>query len=208
MTGLLASEEEHIPDGVIEYWLYEHGGTDPARAVAHGNPVLYAELWVDGRRWGVSRRDLARWAGTAWLVGGDRHLSREVWRDVFGRAGYRVDDEPAERPTESLVLWRGATPENRANWSWTDNRDAALMFASGWLVQQEIGMVWRAAVEPWRLLATVNAERGFCEYVVDTDGLATEPDGLWCRCAVDLAPFREDARTALDLHELVQCPRQ
>lgn len=202
--------EEHIPDGVIEHWLYEHGGDDPARHAAHGYGILYREFLHDGERWGINKADLARWAGTAWSYSGDEYLSRAEWRELFHLAGYREDDEPADRPTGSLLLWRGATPEGRARWSWTDARDTAIQFASGWLVQKEIGLVWRAIVEPERLLAKVSLGRG-SEYIVDTDALAIEPDGLWCRCPVDLGMFRGDdhqSRMALDLHELVLCPRQ
>ncbi len=53
--------------------------------------------------------------------------------------------------------------------------------------------MWRAVVEPSRLFAKINSE-----FIVDTDGLTIEPDGLWCRCQVDLEPFRhaDEARIA------------
>jgi hypothetical protein len=200
--------DEHVPDGVIEYWLYEHGGDDPAANAAY-NRVMFAEFVRNPDRWGVSIQALAAKAGTAWSYGGDTCLSREEWRYLFKIAGYRETDSPAERPSQPLSLWRGATPEHRSNWSWTTRRDTAIHFASGWSVQTEIGLVWRAVVEPDRLLAKVTFA-GEDEYVVDTEGLTIEPDGLWCRCAVDMAPFRGDvhrSRTALDIHELVLCPR-
>ena len=74
----------------------------------------------------------------------------------------------------------------------------------------EIGVIWRAVVEPERLFArlTESHSLGFTEYVVDTDGLEIEPDGLSCGCEIDLAPFRgadQDVQVALDLHVLVTC---
>lgn len=99
--------------------------------------------------------DVAEYAGAAWFRAGESFLDHEEWRDLFELAGYREDDCEARRPTEPLLLWRGATPEHRANWSWTDVRDIAIQFASGWMVQEVIGLVWRAVVEPDRLLAKI-----------------------------------------------------
>lgn len=202
-------EHDYILDATVLLWLDKYGDVLPAvEAAAYGNGAMFAKMYRDGSGVGIGLDDVSEYAGAAWFRWGDCHLGREEWRELFEFAGYCEDDEPADRPAEPLTLWRGATPEHRANWSWTDSRDAALMFASGWMVQEELGLLWRAAVEPDRLLAKMTAARGFSEYVVDTDGLTIEPDGLWCRCPVDLHPFRQDARTALDLHELVLCPRQ
>lgn len=142
-------------------------------------------------------------------VGPGASRNRADWLRHFREVGYQENGMPALPPAAPLVLWRGATPEHRGGMSWTSSRDAALQFASGWMVQREIGLVWRAVVTPDRLLARIdNREKRPCtEYVVDTDGLAIEPDGLWCRCPVDLEPFRQDAQLALDLHELVHCSR-
>ncbi len=210
ICALLASmneEHDYILDAMLLLWL-DHFGEVPqtVAAAACGNTAMFAKMYRDGNGYGFGEEDLAEHAGTAWCHGAGC-LHRDEWRELFDLAGYREDDWPTDRPTEPLVLWRGATPEHRANWSWTDVRDAAIHYASGWLVQDEIGLVWRAVVEPDRLLAKLGGRR-FNEYVVDTEGLAIEPDGLWCRCAVDLDPFRGESRIALDLHELVSCPRQ
>lgn len=44
-------------------------------------------------------------------------------------------------------------------------------FARGKYYAREVGFVWQATVEPWRLFAHDNG-RGEEEYVVDTTGLA------------------------------------
>lgn len=210
MTTMTDLEGDHIPDVVIEYWLSEWDDSNPAEEAAYRNPVLFKEFYDDGERWGIYREDLAQWVGAAWRGTADQCLDRGAWRELFDLAGYREDDEPALRPVEPLTLWRGATPEFHTNWSWTENRDAALVYASSWRVQREVGLVWRAVVEPGRLLAKINWSR-LSEYIVDTDGLLIEPDGLWCRCPVDLDPFRgsdHEVQVALDIHELVTCPRR
>lgn len=198
-----------LPRDPIERWLFLNDG-DRESAVKDASREMFALLYREGERYSVAKRLLAAHAGAQWFRGANTCLEREEWRDLFRRAGYREDDVPTRRPDSPLVLWRGATPENRANWSWTDVRDTALMFASGWIVQKERGLVWRATVGPERLLAKLSGLPEGGEYVVDTEGLVIEPDGLWCRCDVNLEPFRAEdggSRIALDLHELVLCPR-
>ncbi len=46
----------------------EYGDSDPVRQAAYSNPVLFAEFFRDGKRWGVSKEDLAQWAGTRGTV--------------------------------------------------------------------------------------------------------------------------------------------
>lgn len=99
----------------------------------------------------------------------DTTLDREVWRGLFELAGYTVDDTPADRPSEPLVLWRGSLPEARANWSWTDSREVAQQYADGGF-RRAPGALWTATVAPWRLLARQTG-RQESEYVVDTAGL-------------------------------------
>lgn len=205
-----------LPDCVVEYLLEECQRGDVAYEAAH-NAALYAALWRDGELfWDISRRELAEHAAIAWYNKVEKYLHPDEWREVFRLAGYRHNDDPADRPTEPLQLWRGATPELRAGFAWTDLRDAAWMFASGFMVQPDVGMVWRATVEPERLLAKITHSgtrhrwQHHAEYVVDTEGLLIEPDGLWCACPVDLEPFRGDdrgAQIALDVHELIRCRR-
>ena len=60
--------EEHIPDVVIEHWLGSTATAILFRQAAYSNPVLFAEFFRDGKRWGVSKEDLAQWAGTRGTV--------------------------------------------------------------------------------------------------------------------------------------------
>jgi hypothetical protein len=100
----------------------------------------------------------------------DSYAAHSIWRELFLLAGYTVDGRSAERPTVTLTLWRGSVSGRRADWSWTDDRSVAETYADGAHYQRPKGTVWRASVEPWRLLAQ-NTDRQEREYVVDTFGL-------------------------------------
>lgn len=197
----------------LDLYLEHRHGNDIVAALADASlvaPQVFAEFVHRREDFCLDLEDFAADSWHLWVGHGDTYLGRDVWRALFDAAGYRVDGAPAERPDRPLVLWRGATPDLRGHWSWTPQYDAAHMYASSWYLQHEVGLVWRAEVEPERLLARLTDGRRTTEYIVDTDGLAVEPHSLWCRCPVDLAPFRGDdraARLALDLHELVDCPR-
>jgi hypothetical protein len=102
--------------------------------------------------------------------GPELRSNHDLWRDYFERAGYTVNGKPADRPPEPLTLYRGAPPEHRADWSWTDDRELAAKDASGDWNGRSVGKVWRATVDPWRLLAGITYPDEH-EYVVDTDGL-------------------------------------
>ena len=102
--------------------------------------------------------------------GAEVRSDHDLWRDYFERAGYTVNGKPADRPTGPLTLYRGAPPEQRADWSWTDDRELAAKDASGDWNGRPVGKVWRATVEPWRLLAGITYPDEH-EYVVDTDEL-------------------------------------
>jgi hypothetical protein len=68
------------------------------------------------------------------------------------------------------MLYRGATALRNDGMAWTSSREIAEKFATGRLRGRELGEVWTANVEPWRLLAKV-ADRDEHEYVVNTDEL-------------------------------------
>ncbi|RAN79329.1 hypothetical protein B5P43_15580 [Bacillus sp. SRB_336] len=99
----------------------------------------------------------------------DRALDRDVWREMFGLAGYTQDGTAAERPTRTLTLYRGTVAERRADWSWTDRLDVARRYAAG-IRQRPTGLVWTAEVPAANLLCRNLAREEF-EYVVDTEGL-------------------------------------
>ncbi|WP_140403791.1 MULTISPECIES: hypothetical protein [unclassified Nocardioides] len=105
-------------------------------------------------------------------------LEQEEWRDLFDLAGYTVDGKRAARPGASLSLWRGAIPEHRLGWAWTDDREVAEWFAAR-PHNSGRGRVFTAEVEPSRLLARISEQRpGESEYVVDARGLETVADCL------------------------------
>lgn len=135
---------------------------------------LLIDLYVAGL---LTAEAAAASVGSAWSDSEypDRHLSTDEWRPLFELVGYAEDGRPAERPTQPLALWRGSVPERRADWSWTDNRRVAVDHADGERFRLPLCRVWRATVEPWRLLARHTTRDGH-EYVVDTDALLIMED--------------------------------
>ncbi len=104
----------------------------------------------------------------------NRAVDEDIWRALFDLAGYVVNGQPSEQPAEPIELWRGALPEHRNGWSWTDDRDLARWFADR-PHNRGAGKVWAASVEPVRLLARITDHReGESEYVVDARGLAVK----------------------------------
>lgn len=105
-------------------------------------------------------------------------LGADGWRQLFDFAGYTDDGTRTERPSSSMTLWRGALPDHRDGWAWTDDRALAEWFAD----RPHNGgraCVWVADVEPARMLARISQQRlGESEYVVDTRGLRILADSL------------------------------
>jgi len=99
-----------------------------------------------------------------------RLLDKETWHNLFTQCGYIHDGTSRERPTESIQLYRGATPDTKAGASWTDNIEKAQWFARRPILFGK-GEVYTASVEPARLFAYFNESRGESEYVIDTDDL-------------------------------------
>lgn len=126
--------------------------------------TLHAEIML-------TREQLAKHVGSAWSASEypDKLLDHAEWEDLFDGAGYTVDGVPAERPTESLMLYRGSVPERSTDWSWTDNIEVARKYAGGHF-RRPVGKVYVADVPPSALLAR-NTGRSEDEYVVNTRGL-------------------------------------
>lgn len=105
-------------------------------------------------------------------------LDRDDWADLFAFCGgYLHNGVRRGRPRLARTLYRGAHPEHRDGWSWTDDRALAQWFADDRL-RRPGGQLWTATVEPARLLARItNVRDGESEYVVNTDGLDITPAG-------------------------------
>lgn len=115
---------------------------------------------------------LARLIGGVWSGAEypDQAIPLDTWLTFFSEAGYTVDGQPAERPSEPIQLYRGTVPARRRDMSWTDSIETATTFAYGGLRGRPEGRVYCASVEPWRLLAR-NNDRTESEYVVNTHDL-------------------------------------
>ncbi len=141
--------------------------------LARAGRIPSVELFYGLHVAGALSPDAYGLVGSVWSMAEypDRVLTRAQWLELFGEAGYRVDGEPADRPTEPLTLYRGAVLGRRLDWSWTADYGVALDFATGGIGgRPQWGNVWVAEIKPWRLLAS-NNERGESEFVVNTRGL-------------------------------------
>jgi hypothetical protein len=107
----------------------------------------------------------------AWRAGlPELTVNHERWRELFGRAGYTENGEPAEKPTGgNVILYRGTTAQFRQYWSWTPD----LTFAA-WHAARTRGRIWRAIVPRTNILASC-MQQGDREYVVDTAGAVIQP---------------------------------
>lgn len=134
-------------------------------------PDFLHQAYLDGV---VDKETVTDLVGRVWSMSEfpDRQLKRHVWRWLFQVAGFTVDGQRTERPTEPIELWRGTVPERRTDWSWTTDRAVAEKFADG-MRGRLPGQLYRLMAPPERLLCA-NTERGESEYVVDTEGLLIE----------------------------------
>ncbi|WP_410583878.1 hypothetical protein [Amycolatopsis sp. lyj-108] len=124
----------------------------------------------------VTDHALSGFVGLAWSNAErpDLALPRDRWRTLFAAAGYTEDGRRVPRPTQPLRLYRGSVADRRDDWSWTESRDVARIYAAGGFGGRLPGAIWTALVEPGRLLAR-NTDRDEAECVIDTVGLAIAP---------------------------------
>jgi hypothetical protein len=131
------------------------------------------------------RPALAAWAVQEAWSGAEHpmmYLDKDEWLELFDLAGYTVNGKPSPRPTEAMTVYRGSDAEHCLGWSWTEDVALAQWFADR-VIHTRPGIVWRARVEPVRLLARITESRlradppgftetrGESEWVVDTGGL-------------------------------------
>ncbi len=138
----------------------------------HGPKVLL-DSWMQGR---IDNAILSNSVAEVWSAAEypEQALRRCDWRNLFYSAGYTVDGQLAERPTEPIRLYRGSIPQRRCGWSWTGDLDIAQRFAAGYETGGPIGRlageVWEIMAPPAALLSHITG-RQEDEYVVDTRGL-------------------------------------
>lgn len=134
-------------------------------------PDLIRKLWQD-EAW---RPAVAGVVGSVWSMAEhpERLMPRSEWIEMFRAAGFRVDDEIAEGPSDVITVYRGASPEGRLGMSWTTDLTTARTFARGGLRGRCAGSVWTARLSPEFALAQIGGAgtRGEDEVVVDPAGL-------------------------------------
>ena len=104
----------------------------------------------------------------------------DEWIRVFSGPGYNCltprDDFP-------LKLYRGTIPEYRLRMSWTTDKDAAVLFARGWIPPAEVAFIYTTEVHSWSdilwdvdaLDPGVNRRHHEHEVVITTSVLSTLP---------------------------------
>lgn len=124
------------------------------------------ETLVELHRAGRAGQDLlAAQLTRCWRDKQDRvSVDAHVVIDMFRQVGYRVDDQPAQRPERPLTLFRGATEARAYGLSWTVDPQIAAHFARHRQGPVGAGRVWRTTVEPDQVLAYLSDE---AEYIVD-----------------------------------------
>jgi hypothetical protein len=168
-------------DSILNAFLYddlepnaENVDTAASRLNRNYYPALVNTLYAEDMFWGTWGEEQLRGViCSAWSMAEFPlvQLDEDQWRELFDHVGYVVDGKAAERPSEPLTLYRGAMPKFRNGWAWTDDRDLAQWFADRPHHRGE-GQVWKAVVEPERLLARISEQReGESEYVVDARGM-------------------------------------
>lgn len=111
------------------------------------------------------------WAGRPML-----YVKRSHWRELFRRAGFTVDGQPADPPNGGpIVMYRASNHANRFNFDWTSELRVATLYAGmrGAQIADVLGpaaddiQIWRMHVPPENLLALGTAGGGH-EWVIDT----------------------------------------
>jgi hypothetical protein len=93
-------------------------------------------------------------------------LPRRFWLEMFRVADYTAGSRPAERPSASVILWRGCQPGRQRRMSWTSDRAVAERFARAGIRGRLPGIVYRTDARPSALLCA-NTSRNESEVVVD-----------------------------------------
>lgn len=135
--------------------------------------VTLASNW-----WRIDRRDRAMAVHEAWYMAEfpERLADQKFWLEVFNKAGFAIDGQPAPRPAEeTITLYRGGLESRRNGLSWTTDRIEAMWFAERFLPMSTSvqTFVWSITVPVSYCLAMINL-RGESEVVVDTTKLTDE----------------------------------
>ena len=170
-------------DPLVDYFLANGKPTVDALLTArcrvgrNNGPELLWRLYESGllTRWSATRHVAAAWSGCEFPEDALWDYDPDAWHYLFGLAGYTVDGRRAERPTEPVKLYRGASWERREGMSWTDDVTVARWFAnrSTRIHPESPGRLWTTTVDPGCLLArNVNERPGEPEYICFVDARA------------------------------------
>ena len=134
----------------------------------YGPEFLY-EAWAEDK---IQAPQVAALIGGIWsrTEFPDCYIDQDDWRWLFKVAGFTIDGQRTERPTEPIQLWRGSVPERKTDWSWSTDRAVAEKYAFGGMNYRPTGRLYTVTAPPHALLCANNG-RDEAEYVIDTFGL-------------------------------------
>ncbi|NNC10681.1 hypothetical protein HII28_02110 [Planctomonas sp. JC2975] len=120
--------------------------------------------------------ELAKAVVDAWTMpdSPQTQLSHRDWLGYFNEVGYLDNATRRPFPTESITVWRGATPSRRRRWSWTTDRERAAWFANRLTYAGLDARVWTLTAPPSARLAHFHGgdSRDEDEHVINTSGLS------------------------------------
>lgn len=90
------------------------------------------------------------------------HHDEDEWVAEFGRRSRRI----GQRLADSVTAWRGS--DEAAGMSWTPEQHIARHFAS-----RNHAPLWKATIRPSAILAVIETDTGWTEYVVDPSRLGS-----------------------------------
>jgi hypothetical protein len=113
------------------------------------------------------------------------------WRRLWAVSGWTVHGQSEQRPVQPLRIYRGGSP---TGWSWTDDPEIALAFASGFGTRAASGLLWTAAAPPEALCARVPAAVNERTGEVTADEVVVDPTTL-----ADVRPWTAEEEQAIRL---------
>lgn len=135
----------------------------------------------------LSRAQLQWWVIHCWVSTAEEDLGTARWCELFRMAGYTVDAQPADLPTEPLRLYRGAGLTRSDGMAWTTSLSCARKFATSDGARPVAGRLWTTVAQPSALLARWDG-RHEREVVVDPRGLDIRPHSTAVDEAMDTRP--------------------
>ena len=170
MTAVPLPDLLHLasPDDLED--LFEGEGLETFRRVVtrwgkNEAPHLLQTWWEECR---LSPGDLKEALGLSWTMAEwpQQALGAWYWIRLFKEAGFVTDSRALDRPTGSILVYRGASSGRERGMSWTTSLPRARWFARRFVLSEGPSLVLEAKVPAHHVLARF-AGRGEEEIVIN-----------------------------------------